>query len=51
MSVQSALLDLVVAGGGPDADAWLSWVVSGGPMPPVSAVALDITWPPGVVPA
>ena len=51
MSVDSALLNLVTTDGGPDADAWLSWVVSGGPMPPVSAVALDITWPPGVVPA
>lgn len=50
MCVEGALLNLVVAGGGPDADAWLSWVVSGGPMP-VPAVALDITWPPGVVPA
>ena len=39
-----------LAAGGPAADAWLSWVVSGGPMP-VSAVALDVTWPPGVVPA
>jgi hypothetical protein len=50
MSVEGALLDLVVGGGGPDADAWLTWVVSGGPMP-VPAVALDITWPAGVVPA
>jgi hypothetical protein len=48
--VESALLNLVVTGGGPDADGWLTWVVSGGPMP-VPAVALDITWPPGVVPA
>ena len=50
MSVEGALLYLVVGGGGPDAHAWLTWVVSAGPMP-VPAMALDITWPAGVVPA
>lgn len=50
VSVQSALLDLAVTAGGSDADEWLNWVVFGGPMP-VPTVGLDITWPPGVVPA
>ncbi len=48
MALESALLDLVVAAGGPIGDRWLAWLVLGGEAP--TAPSFDMAWPQGPVP-
>lgn len=45
MSLESALLDLVLTDTGAVGDRWLGWLVQGGAPPRCGSTILDVVWP------